>query len=149
MKSRTSRYVLIVLIIIALGGIRFFYVLQGQQTARVFPATINRDCAPWDGTAFTISFRYDPITTITVSIWKSPSFPFSVTLSFPDETMRIGTAYSLTEFDPLEELRGKVTIWRVEEGIPIEGEFSLTSERGAQFKGKFKATWGNEIVCCG
>ena len=61
----------------------------------------------------------------------------------------MGTAYSLTELDPLEELKGKVTIWRVEEGITSKGEFNFTSERGAQFKGKFKAEWGNEIGYCG
>jgi len=125
------------------------YSTKDLQSTRPFPATINRDCAPWDGSAFTVSIRYDPITTITISIWQSPSFTFPVTFSFPDETMRVGGAYSLPELDPLEEMSGKVTFWRVEEGIPVEGKFDFTTESGKQFHGQFKAEWGSQIALCG
>ena len=149
MKSRNQFFVAISLLILILGIALFTFSTRNQGAIQVFPATINRDCAPWDGTAFTVSFRYDPITTITISIWQSPSFTFPVTFSFPDETMRVGIAYSLPELDPLEELTGKVTFWRVEEGIPVEGEFNFTAERGGRFKGRFKAYWGNQIAMCG
>jgi len=149
MNPRTRLYLLLVLLIIASSGVWFFYSLPGQGPAQILPATINRECAPWDGAAFAVSFRYDSITTITIFIWQSPSFTFPVTFSFPDETMRIGTAYSVLELDPLEELTGRVTFWRVEEGIPVEGEFNFTTESGKQFRGKFKAEWENEIVYCG
>ena len=147
MKSRTFLVIAIGLLI--LGTALFTFSRRNQEPVQVFPAKINRDCAPWDGAAFTISFRYDPITTITISIWQSPSFTFPVTFSFPDETMRVGIAYSLPELDPLEELTGKVTFWRVEEGSPVEGEFNFTSSRGEDFRGKFEAQWGEEIVYCG
>jgi len=137
------------LILIVFGGVWIFYTLEDQAPTQTFPATINRDCAPWDGSAFTVSFRYDPTTTITISIWQSPSFTFPVTFSFPDETMRTGTAYSVQELDPLEELTGEVTFWRVKQGIPVEGEFNFLTKEGKHFKGKFKAEWGNDIVYCG
>jgi len=152
MKSQTRFFIAIGLLILILGSallVLLSFSTRGQAAIQVFPATINRDCAPWDGTAFTMSFRYDPITTITVSIWQSPSFIFPVNFSFPDESMRVGTAYSLAELDPLEELTGKVTFWRVEEGMPVEGEFNLTSARGERFEGKFVAEWENKAVYCG
>jgi len=123
--------------------------MRNQDLAQILPGTINRDCAPWDGAAFILSFRYDPITTITISIWQSPDIKFPTTFTFPDETGQIGFAYTLPELDPLEELTGKVTFWRVEEGIPVEGEFNFMTQRGKQFNGKFTAEWGNEVVYCG
>jgi hypothetical protein len=149
MKPRTLLAITISLLILILGIALFTFSARDREPVQVFPATINRDCAPWDGAAFTVSFRYDSITTITISIWQSPGFAFPVTFSFPDETMRVGIAYSLPELDPLEELTGKVTFWRVEEGSPVEGEFNFVTERGKQFKGKFKAEWGNQIAMCG
>jgi hypothetical protein len=149
MKSRNQFFVAIGLLILILGIALFTFSARDREPVQVFPATINRDCAPWDGAAFTVSFRYDPVTTITISIWQSPDFTFPVTFSFPDETMRVGIAYSLPELDPLEELTGKVTFWRVEQGIPVEGEFNFTAESGGRFKGRFKAYWGNQIPMCG
>ena len=149
MKTRTQLFVVISLLTLILGIALFTFSTRNQEPAQVFPASINRDCAPWDGSAFTMSFRYDPVTTITVSIWQSPDIKFPTTFSFPDETGQIGYAYILPELDPLEQLTGKVTFWRVEQGIPVEGEFNFTSSRGGQFKGKFKAEWGNEVVYCG
>jgi hypothetical protein len=96
-----------------------------------------------------MSFRYDPVTTITISIWQSPDIKFPTTFTFPDETGQVGYAYILPELDPLEQLTGKVTFWRVEQGIPIEGEFNFMTVSGKQFKGKFIADWGNEVVYCG
>jgi hypothetical protein len=77
-----------------------------------------------------MSFRYDSITTIAISIWQPPSFTFPVTFSFPDETIRVGIAHSLPELDPLEGLTGTVAFRRVEEGIPAEGEFNFMTENG-------------------
>jgi hypothetical protein len=149
MKSRTQLFISIGLLILILGIAWLTFSTRNPEPAQAFPATINRDCAPWDGAAFTMSLRYDPVTTITVSIWQSPNFKFPVTFSFPDETMRVGIAYSLPELGPLEELTGTVTFRRVEEEIPVKGEFDFTTESGKQFKGKFSAEWGNEVVYCG
>ncbi len=149
MKSQPSLYLLIVLLLIALGGIWYVYNLPEPLPARTFPATIVRDCAPWDEIAFTVSFRYDAITTITIFIWQSPNFTFPVTFSFPDETGRLGLAYSVMELDPLEELTGEVWFKRVEQGTPVEGNFAFSSPNGKQYEGQFIAEWGNQVVYCG
>ena len=149
METRTRFFIAIGLLILVLGIALFTFSTRNQEPAQVFPAAINRDCAPWDGAAFTLSFRYDPVTTITISIWQPPSFTFPVTFSFPDETGRDGIAYSLPELGPLEELTGTVTFRRVQEGLPVEGEFNFTTESGKLFKGRFNAEWGNEVVYCG
>ena len=86
---------------------------------------------------------------ITISIWQSPNFIQPDTFTFPDQTMRVGVAYALSEHDPLEELTGGVTFLRLEEGIPAEGEFNFTTEDGKHVIGRFKAEWGDEAVYCG
>jgi hypothetical protein len=127
----------------------FIYPSRNQDVAHVFPATINRDCAPWDGSAFTVSIPSSERTIINVSIWQSPDIKLPATFSFPDETGQIGFAYILTEPDHIQELVGEVSFSRVEEEIPVEGEFNLTNESGEQFRGRFKADWGNQVVYCG
>jgi hypothetical protein len=137
------------LLLIVLGGIWYFYYLPEPLHVRTFPATIVRECAPWDGAAFAKSVRYDSNTTITIFIWQSPYFTFPVTFSFPDATGRLGLAYSVMELDPLEELTGEVWFKRIEQGTPVEGNFNLSSQRGKQYEGQFVAEWGNQAVYCG
>jgi len=149
MKPRTQFLIAIGLIILILGITWYSFSARNQEPTQVFPATINRDCAPWDGSAFTVSVPMKDGTIIYISIWQSPDISLPVTFSFPDETGQIGFAYTLPELDPLEELSGEVFFWRVEEGIPVEGEFNFMTESGKQFKGKFKAEWGNVIAMCG
>jgi hypothetical protein len=72
-----------------------------------------------------------------------------VTFSFPDETMRDGNALLLRPAGFPEQLTGRVWFPRVDEGKPVEGRFSLTSESGQQFDGKFIAEWENQAVYCG
>jgi hypothetical protein len=141
--------IVIGLIILVFGIAWYTFSTRNQAAIPVFPATINRDCAPWDGSAFTVSIPYDSLSTITISIWQSPDINLPVRFSFPDETRQIGFAYTLPELDPLEELTGRVTFWRVEQDVPVEGEFDFITQRGKHFKGKFKAEWGNQIVMCG
>ena len=148
MKSRTQFLTTIGLLILILGIAWYTFSTRNQAAIQVFPATVNRDCAPWDGSAFTVSIPYDSVSTITISIWQSPDIRVPVTFSFPDKTMRVGTAYFLTELDPLEELSGKVTFWHMDRESPVEGEFDFVTESGKQFKATFKAEWGNQIVMC-
>lgn len=147
MKSRTLFFSVIGLLI--LGIALFTFWMRNQEPAQVFPATVNRDCAPWDGGAFTISIQYDPVTTITISIWKSPDIKFPSTFSLPDETGQVGHAYLVSEVGPVVQLNGDVSFQHIEEGMPIEGRFSFTSERGGQLEGRFVAEWGSQIVMCG
>ena len=135
----------ILILVIAL----YTFSARDQQPAQVFSATVNQDCAPWDGSAFTVSIPYDPVSSITISIWGSPDIKFPSTFWFPNETGQVGYAYILPELGPLTQLSGKVSFQRVEGGRPVEGEFDLRDESGKGFKGKFNAEWGNEIIACG
>lgn len=149
MKSRTQFFIAIGLLILVLGIALFTFLTRNQQPTQLFHAMVNRDCAPWDGSAFTVSVPYDSTSTLTISIWQSPDIKLPSTFLFPDPTGRVGNASYLSPSGEYEPLSGKVSFERVEEGTLVEGEFSLTSERGEHFKGTFEAQWGDEIVYCG
>jgi hypothetical protein len=149
MKPRTAFYFVIVTLALAAGSIWLLFSTRDVQSRTVFRATVTRDCAPWDGAAFTISIPYDRTTTVTISIWQSPDILFPAAFSFPDETGRVGFAYSLAELDPLQPLAGRVSFTRVDRSFPVEGEFDLHTETGGQFQGKFIADWGNTYAMCG
>src|SRR5512145_1801665 len=108
MKPLTRFILALGFIVLALGLALFTYSRRAQQPVQVFSATVNRDCAPWDGAAFTVSILYDQKSTITISIWQSPDFDLPATYLFPDETGRVGQAYILWEIDPLIPLHGEV-----------------------------------------
>lgn len=146
MKSRTWIFIALGLIIFVAG--LFTFSTRDQESVQNFPATINRDCAPWDGSAFTVSI---PIaeSVINISIYQLPGIRHPVTFSFPDEIMRDGIALLLLPVGSPERLTGKVSFQRVEQGEPVEGNFDLATEAGQQYKGKFKAEWGNVIAYCG
>ena len=147
MKRRTQFFIAVILLIFGIAW--FTFSNQKREPEEAFLATVNRDCAPWDGGAFTVFIPTDDGIIIHISIWQSPEIKLPVRFAFPDESRQIGSAYILTELDPLQQLSGNVSFRRVEEGIPVEGEFDLTTESGQQFKGRFKAEWGNEVVYCG
>ena len=147
MKNRILLYFVIGLLL--LGMALFTYSSRNQEPMQIFPATINRDCAPWDGAAFTVSIPVEDRIILYISIWQSPAIKLPVTFTFPDETGQIGLAYTLPELDPLQQLSGEVFFWRVAEGVSVDGEFSCTTVSGRGFKGKFEAEWGNEVVYCG
>ena len=149
MKSRFSLYVLLGLLLIALGGIWFYFSVETQTPLQVFPAVVNRDCAPWDGSAFTVSIPLRDGSSLAISIYKSPKIKFPVSFSFPDELMKNGNAMLRSPIGSLEQLTGKVWFQRVEQGIPVEGRFQFQSEAGMQFEGRFIAEWENELIYCG
>ena len=144
MKPRTQFLITIGLVILILGITWYSFSTRDLEPAQVFPATINRDCAPWDGSAFTVSVPVDG-EIINISIWQSPDISLPVTFSVPDDTGQIGFAY----IHPDNQLSGEVFFLRVDEARPVEGEFSLNDESGRQFNGKFKAEWGNVTAMCG
>jgi hypothetical protein len=148
MKSRYPFFGALVLLLLTVAIALYTFSRRTQEPTQVFPATISRDCAPWDGSAFTVSIPHDA-TVIYVSIWQSPSIKLPVTFTLPDETGRVGYAYTLSELGSLEELSGEVFFWRVDEGIPLEGRFRFTTERGERFEGRFVAEWGSQMAYCG
>ena len=135
---------------VALIGSMFFYFNSRENNyIDVFEATANQDCAPWDGSAFSLSVPYDTDTVIYISIWQVPDIKVPATFTFPNETGQNGHAYILPELDPFIQLSGEVLLQRAEYGSPVEGEFNLMDSSGDRFKGKFIAEWGGEVVYCG
>jgi hypothetical protein len=149
MKSRIPLYVLIAFIMIALASVWFLIPSKNREPLQSFPATIDRDCAPWDGAAFSVSIPVNDGAVINISIYQAPDIRLPVTFSFPDETMPDGNALLLLPVGLPEQLTGKVWFQRVEEGNSVEGRFNLTSERGGHFNGNFRAEWGDKVVYCG
>ena len=149
MKARAHFFITIGLPTIILGTFLFVLSTQKQEPPQIFPATINRDCAPWDGSAFTMSIPLNDGTVIDISIWQAPDINFPVTFSFPDHTGQVGNALLIHEVDLPEPLNGKAFFWRVNQDGLVEGRFDFVTEAGRGFKGQFKAEWGDEIVYCG
>jgi hypothetical protein len=148
MKSRPQFFIVIGLLILIFGMTWISFTRRNQKPAQTFPATINRDCAPWDGSAFTISIPMEG-QSITISIYQSPEIKFPTTFSFPDDTMSVGTALLILPIGSPEQLTGKVVLQGVEQDRPVAGQFDLITNTGEHFKGKFIAEWGNEMVLCG
>jgi hypothetical protein len=147
MKSRT--FLLIAIGLLIHGTALFTFSGRNLEPEQIYPATINRDCAPWDGSAFTVSIPYEPGSFINISIWQSPTMKLPVTFRFPDPTGRVGNATFLLRYGHSVQLTGKVFFWRVEEGSPVEGRFDLLTTAGQRLEGKFKAEWGNQLAMCG
>src|SRR6266542_5274575 len=143
MKSRILLYIAIGFLILGIAWLVFS--TPEQEPSQVFAATVNRDCAPWDGAAFTVKIPMNDGTMISVSIYQSPESMLPATFSFPDETGRTGNALLLLPIGEPEELSGKISLPRLEQGVPVEGTFDLLTEKSEQFKGNFKAEWENEI----
>jgi hypothetical protein len=134
------------------AGIGLFLIqTRYSDNVAVLAARVDRDCAPWDGSAFTLSIPVEgePGAMIVISIWRSPDFKLPVTFSFPDEAGGVGNAIYRPAFGPDEPLSGRVSFRRVELGRPVEGRFDLTSESGDQFSESFEAEWGATTIACG
>jgi hypothetical protein len=147
MKSRILFFAAAALLVMV-AAILFMLLARVEEPLPLFPARVDRDCAPWDGAAFTMSIPLDK-ETITISIYQPPNIQRFVRFSFPDETLREGHALLVLPVDVPETLTGQVSFQRVEQGVPVDGQFDLSTEGGRHFKGTFLADWGNETVYCG
>ena|SRR5215211_232082 len=148
MKTQTSLSLLIVLLILALSGMWFMFKAPDPAPLPVLPATIDHDCAPWDGSAFTVSIPVQE-GKINISIYQSPDMKHPLIFSFNEGTEETGQALLLPPVGSPSQLTGKVSFEHVEDGIAVDGEYQLTTESGKEFLGKFKAEWGHETVFCG
>ena len=147
MSPRNQFLLTVAFLILILGVALFSFLRRAEEPVQVHPATIDRDCAPWDGAAFTITLPLDK-GVIRVSIYRSPELRLPSTFRFPDETLMEGSAFLFLPVGLSEPLSGRVTFQRLERGIPVEGAFDLTTQTGQEFKGKFKAEWGDQVVYC-
>jgi hypothetical protein len=148
MARRVLFISVIILSLLVISIAWFEFSMQIHRPIQTYSATINRDCAPWDGSAFTVSVPLQK-SMIDISIYQSPDIKRPATFSFPDETTTAGNALLILPMDPPEQLTGKVSFQHVEQGIPVEGMFDLITESGDNINGKFIAEWGDEIIYCG
>jgi hypothetical protein len=146
MKTNSRFFAALVLTALLAGIALFLFSAQDHGSVRVLRAAASRDCAPWDGPAFTVSIHAELGSAIQVSIWQSPQILRAAAFSFPGEQ---GTAMYHPKFGSPQPLSGRVTFRRVEPDLPITGELDLRSADGRQFQGIFEAFWTDAIVACG
>lgn len=146
-KPRTLFFITISLLILGIALFAFF--TRNQEPLRTFPATVNRDCAPWDGSAFRVLVQMEAGAVINISIWQAPDIQFSKTFIFPEDTGQIGNVSLVLANGEYESLSGEVRLEGVSEGKPFAGRFNLKSERGGMYVGQFEAEWDNQIALCG
>jgi hypothetical protein len=122
---------------------------HGGVPGPVIAATIDRDCAPWDGSAFTVSVPWWDTSALVVSIWRAPDIEGPVTFSFVDSVAGDGQAARRGADGSSEVLGGTVTFEGVQLGLPVVGRIRLRSAAGTVFAGTFRAEWGTTRVYCG
>jgi len=148
-KRRNAIYVLVIFGILILGGSLVSHFIPSHELTRVFPATIKRDCAPWDGAAFTVSIPYNSGSTIYISIWQSPDMKLPRIFTFPDEIGGNGSASYLIRFSYSTQLSGKVFFQSVFPDKTVKGWFDLVTEADQPLRGKFAAEWDDTQAYCG
>ena len=148
-KSRAQLSFFLGVLILVLGIAFYIFSQRAQADAQIFPATIHSDCAPWDGSAFTVQISWQDETVIDISIWQSPEINFPKTFSFPDITEQVGNAI-LTHPDGLSEsLSGIIRFKQVDRANPVEGRFELKTASEKPINGQFKADWEEFMALCG
>jgi hypothetical protein len=148
MTRRILTISIVGLIVLLLGIAWHAFSRRDPGTELILPATVNIDCAPWDGSAFTISIPMRS-GSLYISIYQSPDITHPTTFGFPDDTMNVGNAGLMLPNSSAAPVRGKVTLQHVEPELPVEGTFDLVTETGERLEGKFIAEWGDEIIYCG
>lgn len=148
MNSRNQFFTVVAFLFLMIGALMFVLLTRAPELVVPLPVSVARDCAPWDGPAFTVSIPLEE-TVFRISIYQPPEIQHAVRFSFPDTTLREGHALLLLPDDVTETLTGTVSLQRVEQGTPLEGRFDLSTEAGRHFQGAIRAEWDNRIVYCG
>ena len=151
MKPRNQFIIIIGLVILILAVAWYTFPDRKQILTQTLPATIQHDCAPWDGAAFTVSIppQGQGGDSISISIWQAPELTFPKTFSFPDNTGQVGNASLMRSSGSAEQLSGSVFFSSVNQESPVDGRFELSTSAGQRFAGEFHAEWDDQIVMCG
>jgi hypothetical protein len=147
LKFRISFFVLFILILLGVATVTF--TTRDHESGQVLPATINRDCAPWDGPAFRVTIPWEAGSHIDISIWQAPEIKFGKTFTFPATDGQAGNASYWSAAGNYEPLHGSVSFQGVEEASSVRGRFELESEAGRHLEGQFTAQWQSQLALCG
>jgi hypothetical protein len=115
----------------------------------IVPATINRDCAPWDGPAFTILVPQAGGDQVIISIWSAPDFRGRTTHTFAKDPDRVGSAGLRDPAGNWRPLTGTAVLGAVQPGQPVQGEYRLLLATGEVFSQSFLAEWESLQALCG
>lgn len=118
------------------------------------PAVAWRDCAPWDGAAFTVAVgrpgqkdvdRAQPW--LRIAIWHEASIRNPVTYRFPDTDGKTGAVqYGGTAFP---SVTGTVSFTRAVFGDDLDGSFAFVAPDGQKIVGRFHGRWSPDVAVCG
>lgn len=152
MKTQTQLILILAVVALVLGAAWYTYPRPGQAPdvpAQALPATIQNDCAPWDGAAFSVSIPLQGGDSLSISIWQAPDLAGPKTFAFPDGTGQVGNASLMRASGFPDELSGSVSFPSVKAGEPVQGTFDLTTQTGQHFSGTFQAEWQEMTLMCG
>jgi hypothetical protein len=149
-KTHISRPATLALLLALLGASVGCLPSPTPQSS-AWHGVVVRDCAPWDGAAFTLSIPLDTGRLLIVSVFQAPDLRRSTTFTFPDPTGRLGNAVYRPEpgMGADETLTGTITFQAVQAGLPVQGQMHLNSTSSGAFNGSFTAEWGNTTAYCG
>jgi hypothetical protein len=130
---------------------------QRVPDASMFFGEASRDCAPWDGAAFSVSIplvaglRRMDFPLIHVSVWQAPGLNLKGAehFEFPDVTGKIGAAFIQPRSGPVTPLHGTISFKRVMPNETTQGQFDFVVPNGRRYSGKFTATWNGKMMMCG
>lgn len=119
------------------------------QPAPALAATINRDCGPADGPAFTVEIPMEARGRLVVSIWQAPEIDGRARFTLTNPTDATGSATLFSSADSFEPLSGTITFQGVNPNRPAKGDLRLITASGEVFEGAFTAEWGDFQAYCG
>src|SRR5262249_48875173 len=108
MKPRVQFIVIVGLLVLILGIAWYTFPGRNEGATQIYAATIQRDCAPWDGPAFTVNIPLQGGDAVSISIWQAPEPKLPKTFSFPDDTGQVGNASLMHSRRGPQQLSGKV-----------------------------------------
>ncbi|MFN8861229.1 MAG: hypothetical protein ACK5ZR_13045 [Gemmatimonadaceae bacterium] len=125
-------------------------------------ATVEPDCAPWDGAALAFWIPTERLGGprngwLSLRLWLPPTRAAG-RYDFPDTTDRIGRVVHFVGLtspkaidwatQPHEELRGVVQVDRVDTNHPVRLDLDFTAVTGTRLTGRIEAQWiGAGGVC--